>query len=151
MYESGWRRRSVWFVATTCPDGSPHVSPMWVGLDEDSPWFNTLVGRVKERNLRHDPRVCLSHHRDPFDRVHIHGRVARFMEGPEAERDLDRLAHKYLGTPYEWLLPGERRVTVVIEPLRVRRISASSPSGSSRETCRPTTPKATARGQLTRQ
>jgi PPOX class probable F420-dependent enzyme len=117
----------VWFVATTCPNGSPHVSPMWVGLDGDRPWFNTSVGRVKERNLRHDPRVCLSHHCDPFDRVQIHGRVARFVEGPEAERDMDRLAHKYLGTPYEWLLPGERRVTVVIEPLRVRRIVGVEP------------------------
>lgn len=120
---------SVWYVATTCPDGAPHVSPMWVGLDGDDPWFNTSVGRVKERNLRHDPRVCLSHHADPFDRVQIHGRVVRFVEGPEAGRDMDRLAHKYVGTPYEWLLPGEQRVTMVIEPLRVRRIVGVEPFG----------------------
>jgi PPOX class probable F420-dependent enzyme len=120
----------VWFVATTCPDGAPHVSPMWVGVDGDNPWFNTSVGRVKVRNLRHDPRVCLSHHADPFDRIQIHGRVARFVTGSEAERDIDRLAHKYLGTPYAWLLPGEQRVTVVIEPLRVRRIVGVEPFGS---------------------
>jgi len=125
------RAAAVWFVATTNPDGSPHVSPMWLGLDGDHPWFNTSMGRVKERNLRNDPRVCLSHadHADPFDRVQIHGRVARFVEGPEAERDMDLLAHKYLGTPYEWLLPEERRVTVVIEPLRVRRIVGVEPFG----------------------
>jgi PPOX class probable F420-dependent enzyme len=117
----------VWFVATTCPDGAPHVTPMWVGLDGDRPWFNTSVGRIKERNLRRDPRVYLSHHADPFDRIQIHGRVARFIAGPEAERDMDRLAHKYIGTPYEWLLPGEQRVTVVIEPLRVRRIVGVEP------------------------
>ncbi|MFI1963187.1 TIGR03618 family F420-dependent PPOX class oxidoreductase [Streptomyces pathocidini] len=119
----------VWFVATTGPDGAPHVSPMWMGLDGDNPWFNTSVGRVKLRNLRHDPRVCLSHHAEPFDRIQIHGRVARFVEGPKAERDMDRLAHKYLGTPYEWLLPGEQRVTVVIEPLRVRRVVGVEPFG----------------------
>ena len=118
---------AVWFVATTSPDGSPHVSPMWVGLDGDNPWFNTSVGRVKERNLRLDPRVCLSNHADPFDRIQIHGRVTRFVEGPQAERDMDRLAEKYLGTPYEWLMPGERRVTMVIEPLRVRRVVGVEP------------------------
>lgn len=122
----------VWFVATTNPDGSPHVSPMWVGLDENgAPYFNTSVGRVKERNLRHDPRVCLSHadQADPFDRVQIHGRVSHFVEGAQAERDMDGLAHKYLGTPYEWLLPDERRVSAVIEPLRVRRVVGVEPFG----------------------
>ncbi|OEV08411.1 oxidoreductase [Streptomyces nanshensis] len=120
---------AVWFVATTSPDGSPHVSPMWVGVDGDTPWFNTSVGRVKERNLRHDPRVCLSHHADPFDRVQIHARVAHFVEGAQAERDLDRLAHKYLGTPFAWLVPGEERVTVLLEPLRVRHIVGVEPLG----------------------
>ncbi|MGP3947930.1 TIGR03618 family F420-dependent PPOX class oxidoreductase [Streptomyces sp. 7N604] len=117
----------VWSVATTCPDGAPHVSPMWVDVDGEHPWFNTSVGRVKLRNLRHDPRVCLSHHADPFDRIQIHGRVTRFVQGPQAEHDMDRLARKYLGTPYEWLLPEEQRVTVVIEPLRVRRIVGVEP------------------------
>ncbi|MFF4953391.1 TIGR03618 family F420-dependent PPOX class oxidoreductase [Streptomyces chattanoogensis] len=120
---------AVWFVATTCPDGAPHVSPMWVDLDGGNPWFNTSVGRVKLRNLRNDPRVCLTHHADPFDRVQIHGRVVRFVEGQQAVRDMDRLAHKYLGTPYEWLLPEEQRVTVVIEPLRVRRVVGVEPFG----------------------
>jgi PPOX class probable F420-dependent enzyme len=117
----------VWYVATTSPDGSPHVSPMWIDVDGDTPWFNTSIGRVKERNLRHDPRVCLSHHADPFDRIQIHGRVTRFIEGTQAERDMDRLTDKYLGTPYEWLIPGERRVTVMIEPLRVRRVVGVEP------------------------
>ncbi|MGW0732131.1 PPOX class F420-dependent oxidoreductase [Streptomyces sp. NPDC002851] len=126
--------KGIWFVATTSPDGSPHVSPMWVDLDGDSVWFNTSVGRVKERNLRADPRVCLSNADtdNPFDRIQIHGRVTRFVEGEQANRDMDRLAHKYLGTPYEWLLPDERRITVVVEPLRVRRIVGVEPFGGAR-------------------
>ncbi|MFF9479033.1 PPOX class F420-dependent oxidoreductase [Streptomyces sp. NPDC014733] len=121
---------TFWYVATVNPDGSPHVSPMWVGLAGDLLLFNTSVGRIKERNLRHDPRVCLSHADpdDPYDRVQIHGRAVRFVEGPEAERNMDELARVYRGAAgYEWLLPGEQRVMVLIEPDRARRVTGVEP------------------------
>jgi PPOX class probable F420-dependent enzyme len=120
----------IWFVATVDADGAPHVSPMWVGLDGDLVFFNTAVGRIKERNLRRDPRVCLSHadHADPFDRVQIRGRVVRFVEGPEAERNMDRLAAKYVGTDrFEWGIPGERRVIAFVEPTKVRHVLGVEP------------------------
>ncbi len=73
----------IWYVATVDADGAPHVSPMWVGLDGDLLFFNTAVGRVKERNLRRDPRVCLSHadRADLYDRVQIRGRAVRLRGG----------------------------------------------------------------------
>lgn len=120
----------IWFVATVDADGAPHVSPMWVGLDGDLVFFNTAVGRVKERNLRRDPRVCLSHadRADPYDRVQIRGRVVRFVEGPEAVRNMDRLAAKYVGTErYEWGIPGERRVIAFVEPTKVRHVAGVEP------------------------
>ncbi|MER5963821.1 PPOX class F420-dependent oxidoreductase [Streptomyces sp. NPDC002057] len=116
----------VWYVGTVFPDGAPQVSPMWVDLEgEGELMFNTSVGRVKEENLRRDPRVYLSHADadDPFDRVQISGEVARFIEGDEAHERMDRLARKYLGSAgYEWLMPGERRVAVIVRPLKVRHI-----------------------------
>lgn len=121
---------TFWYVATTAPDGSPHISPMWVGLDGDLVFFNTSIGRIKERNLRHDPRVSLSHADpdNPYDRVQIRGRAVRFVEGPQAERDMDGLTRTYLGAErYPWLLPGEQRVTVLIEPSRVRRVVGVEP------------------------
>lgn len=120
----------IWYVATVDADGAPHVSPMWVGLDGDLVFFNTAVGRIKERNLRRDPRVCLSHadHADPFDRVQIRGRVVRFVEGAEAERNMDRLAAKYLGTErFEWLIPGEERVVAFVEATKTRRVVGVEP------------------------
>ncbi|MCX4967547.1 PPOX class F420-dependent oxidoreductase [Streptomyces sp. NBC_00654] len=120
----------IWYVGTVSPDGAPHVSPMWVGMDGDLLLFNTAIGRIKERNLRRDPRVCLSHAdaADPFDRVQIRGRAVRFVEGPEADRNMDRLARVYLGTErFEWRVPGERRVIVLIEPTRVRRVVGVEP------------------------
>ena len=120
----------LWYVATVDADGAPHVSPMWVGLDGDLVFFNTAVGRVKERNLRRDPRVCLSQadQVDAFDRVQIRGRVVRFVEGAEAERNMDLLAAKYLGTErFEWGIPGERRVVALVQPTKIRRVVGVEP------------------------
>ncbi|WP_414170138.1 PPOX class F420-dependent oxidoreductase [Streptoverticillium reticulum] len=135
----------IWYVGTTNRDGSPHVSPMWVGLDGDLLLFNTAVGRVKERNLRRDPRVCLSHAApaDPYDRVQIRGRAVGFVEGPEADRNMDMLAHTYLGTErFEWRIPGEERVIVLVEPSRVRRVVGVEPlpAGAPGASAPPTTP-----------
>ncbi|GAA1971196.1 PPOX class F420-dependent oxidoreductase [Kitasatospora viridis] len=120
------RAPNIWYVGTVFADGAPQVSPMWVDLEgEGELLFNTSAGRVKEENLRRDPRVYLSHAdaADPFDRVQISGVVARFVEGEEARERMDRLAHKYLGVErYEWLMPGERRVAVIVRPTKVRHI-----------------------------
>lgn len=121
---------NFWYVATVTPDGAPHVTPMWVGLEDGLIVFNTSVGRIKEENLRNDARVYLSHAdaENPYDRVQISGRVVRFVEGEEAERGMDRLTHKYLGlNGYPWLIEGERRVHVLIEPDRVRHIVGVEP------------------------
>ncbi|MBP2585894.1 PPOX class probable F420-dependent enzyme [Streptomyces sp. PvR006] len=116
----------IWYVGTVFPDGAPQVSPMWVDLEgEGELMFNTSVGRVKEENLRRDPRVYLSHAdaADPFDRVQISGEVSRFIEGEEAHARMDHLARKYLGADrFEWTMPGERRVAVIVRPLKVRHI-----------------------------
>lgn len=121
---------NIWYVATVDADGAPHVSPMWVGLEGDLVVFNTAVGRVKERNLRRDPRVCLSHAHpdDPYDRVQIRGRVVRLVEGAEADRNMDRLAAVYVGTErFEWGIPGERRVLAYVEPTKVRHVVGVEP------------------------
>ncbi|MFC9926346.1 PPOX class F420-dependent oxidoreductase [Streptomyces sp. NPDC127190] len=119
-----------WYVATVTPDGAPHVTPMWVGLEDGLIVFNTSVGRIKEENLRHDARVHLSHADpdNPYDRVQISGRAVRLVTGEAAERGMDRLTHKYLGLDrYPWLIEGEQRVHVLVEPERVRHIVGVEP------------------------
>ncbi|MFI5801825.1 PPOX class F420-dependent oxidoreductase [Streptomyces sp. NPDC051561] len=116
---------NFWYVATVDADGAPHVTPMWLDLEGEHLLFNTSVGRIKERNLRRDPRLYLSHAdaENPYDRIQIRGRAVGFVEGPEAELTMDRLAKKYTGADhYEWTVPGERRVTVLIEPSQIRHI-----------------------------
>ncbi|MFF4798785.1 PPOX class F420-dependent oxidoreductase [Streptomyces sp. NPDC001351] len=121
---------NFWHLATVGADGMPHVSPMWADIEDEYAMVNTSIGRVKIDNLRLNPNVSLSHHDadNPYDRAEIRGRVVRFVEGEEAERGMDRLARKYIGEDrYPWLLPGERRVMLLIEPVRVRRVVGVEP------------------------
>jgi PPOX class probable F420-dependent enzyme len=110
------------FVGTINPDGSPQVTPVWTHLENGHITFNTAKGRVKERNLRRDPRVALSitARDDPMDKVDVIGRVVDIIEGDEAFAQIDDFAEKYIGRrPYPWLQEGEQRVKMVIEPVRV--------------------------------
>ncbi|MFM9446841.1 hypothetical protein [Streptomyces acidiscabies] len=48
--------------------------------------------------------------------------------GEEALLGMDRLTRKYLGLErYPWLMAGERRVMLLIEPVRVRRVVGVEP------------------------
>jgi PPOX class probable F420-dependent enzyme len=110
------------FVGTVNKDGSPQVTPVWTDASNGYIRFNTAVGRAKERNLRRDPRVGLSitARDDPWNKADIRGRVVDFIEGAEADDNIDDLSEKYIGQrPYPWRNPEETRVIVVIEPERV--------------------------------
>jgi PPOX class probable F420-dependent enzyme len=112
------------FVGTVNSDGSPQVTPVWTHVENGYITFNTAVGRAKERNLRHDPRVGLSiaSRDDPMDKVDVIGRVVNMVEGDEAENQIDDLSEKYIGQrPYPWRR-GETRVKVVVEPVRVHQM-----------------------------
>jgi len=111
------------FLATVMEDGSPQVSPIWIAMEDGNITFNTALGRLKEKNMRRDPRVAISvaDRDDIYDRVTIRGRVLEMIDGEGAERQIDDLARKYLGTDYPWRKPGENRLKVVVEPVVVAR------------------------------
>ncbi len=105
-------------LATLMPDGSPQVTPVWVDLEGDRILVNTAEGRAKPRNVRRDPRVAISIHRqdDPYSSAFIRGRVVEITHEGADER-IDKLAKKYLGQDtYPYRQPGEQRVILVIEP-----------------------------------
>jgi PPOX class probable F420-dependent enzyme len=111
--------RNFGHLATVMEDGSPHVSPVWVDCENNHVLINTAVGRIKERNMRRDPRVAVSlvEHDDPYNEVHIRGRVVEMIEGDEAWDHIDALNRRYHETdqPYR-RRPGMERVIVRIEP-----------------------------------
>jgi len=110
------------FLATVDDDGAPQVSPVWIDRDGDTILVNTAAGRVKDRNMRREPRIAISipSGGDFYDKVDIRGHVVDLVEGEEAERHIDKLAKKYTGEDtYPNRKEGERRVIFRIEPDRI--------------------------------
>ena len=108
-------------LGTVNPDGSPQVSVVWIKRDGDLLRFSTAEGRVKARNLRHDPRVHLSFTPvdDPYRNITIRGNVTELTT--DGTWLIDELAEKYTGRfPYPWGQPGEVRLNVVVEPTSIR-------------------------------
>jgi PPOX class probable F420-dependent enzyme len=107
-------------LATLMPDGSPHVSPVWCDYDGRHVLINSAKGRVKDRNMRRDPRVGMDimDPDNPYRHLSVRGRVVEVTE-QGADEHIDRLAKKYLGLDrYPNRAPGEVRVIYRIEPER---------------------------------
>jgi PPOX class probable F420-dependent enzyme len=108
--------------ATVMPDGSPHVSPVWIDYEDGMVLVNTAEGRAKWRNVKRDPRVALSvaNVDDPYDMTSIQGRVVE-MTHEGANEHIDKLSERYRGkTPYGKYVP--RRVLLKIRPERISRM-----------------------------
>ena len=105
-------------IATTMPDGSPQVTPVWFDYTNGKIRINTARGRVKARNMKVGAKVALAII-DPdntFRYIAIRGKVVAEDE-KEADAHIDSLAKKYLNQDkYPFRQPGEKRVSYVIEP-----------------------------------
>jgi PPOX class probable F420-dependent enzyme len=87
-------------LVTLEPDGTPQVSCVWVGLEDDEIVAGHLFELRKVRNIRQNPRVVLSMQTDGSSNgmdhyLVVHG-TARITEGGAPEL-LQRLARTYLG------------------------------------------------------
>ena len=83
-------------MATVRPDGFPQQTVMWYDLEDDFVLLNTLRGRIKDANLRRDPRLSLCIE-DDYRYVTLEG-VAELIEDQEtAQADIARLAIRYHG------------------------------------------------------
>ena len=65
--------------ATTMPDGSPQVSPVWVDYDGGLILINTAKGRVKEKNIKNNSKVALSvfDMNNPYEMATIQGTITQ--------------------------------------------------------------------------
>jgi PPOX class probable F420-dependent enzyme len=107
------------FLGTLMPDGSPQVTPVWFDLDGEFIRVNSARGRLKDKNMRRDPRVALSmiDPENPYRHLSIRGKVVEVTE-KGADAHIDALAKKYLGLDtYPYRQPGEVRVIYRIQPL----------------------------------
>ncbi len=110
------------FLSSLMKDGSPHVTPTWVDIENGDILVNTAVGRVKHRNISRDPRVALSiiNQNNQYEMVTVRGKVTEQITGETAEKHIDKLSKKYIDLDkYPRRSKGEQRVILKIKPEKI--------------------------------
>lgn len=111
-------KKALGNLGTMMPDGSPQVTPVWVDFDGTHVRFNSALGRMKDKNVRRDPRVAIAliDPDNPYRYLEVRGRVVEITQDG-ADDHIDSLAKKYLGKDkYPFRKEGEVRVTYKVEP-----------------------------------
>lgn len=110
-------------LATLNENGTIQQTTMWYLLEGDTIVMNTKAGRVKDRNLRRDPRIslCLE---NGYHYLTISGKVELIEDQATAQRDIYRLAVRYDGEEsadrqMADQFSQEQRVTIHLTPERV--------------------------------
>jgi PPOX class probable F420-dependent enzyme len=113
---------AVAVFGTINPDGTPLMTPVWVGHDGDDVLVNSARGRLKVENAEREPAagVCVMDPEDPYRYLSVWGQVVEVTEA-EAEAHIHELSRRYTGTDYD--LSGESTARVV---LRLRPEGVSS-------------------------
>jgi PPOX class probable F420-dependent enzyme len=91
------RSHDLW-LATTWPDGRPHVMPVWGVWLDDAVWFSSSLGSRKARNLAANDRCVLATD-NPQEPVIVEGRAELVPDPPTIQRFADAVNAKY-GTDY---------------------------------------------------
>lgn len=102
-------------VGTVEPDGSPHVTPVWVDTDGEHILFNIVKGWVKYRNIERNPAVAISvaDRANDYRTLWVKGTAELVEEG--ADEHIDKMARKYLGRDtYPRRKAGEQRIIVKV-------------------------------------
>jgi PPOX class probable F420-dependent enzyme len=127
MVESG----RLAHLVTLNRDGSPQVSCVWVGIEDDEIVSAHLSDRQQKlRNVRRDPRVALSIEgveiQSPglLQYLVVHGR-ARITEGGAPEL-LQELAYRYLGPDVKFPPMPDPPPGLVLR-IEVERIGGTGP------------------------
>jgi PPOX class probable F420-dependent enzyme len=125
--------RSFAYLATTRPDGSPDVVPVWVTSVGGRIAFFTQTTSSKAKNLEQDARVAfaIADEANPYRAAHVRGRVVERRTDEAIWDDvIDPMAVKYTGEPFPFR-PGTTILCLVeVESAKVRELPFrhSSPS-----------------------
>jgi PPOX class probable F420-dependent enzyme len=119
-YSDLFKKKAFANLGTLMQDGSPQVTPVWFDFDGKHLRVNSALGRVKDKNIRRDPRVSLSIQdpENPYRYLEVRGKVVDITQNG-ADDHINSLSQKYLGNPvYPYRQPGEVRVLYKIEPVK---------------------------------
>lgn len=118
-----FHKKTFGHLATIMPDGTPHVTSVYVDYDGKHILINSARGRIKDGNIEQRPFVAIQiPDPDNSDRyIAVRGPVVEITE-EGADEHLDKLSQRYLDKekyPPSMRFPGEVRVLYKIEPRHV--------------------------------
>ena len=118
-------------LTTLNRDGSPQVTLIWVGIEDDEFVIGHLALHQKIKNIGRDPRVALSLIADGTspqgmrEYIVVYGK-ARITEGGAVPL-LQRLAPLYIGPKADFPLPSMRNIPGYITRIAPERFSGIGP------------------------
>src|SRR5215510_15396292 len=97
-YADLFQKKAFAHLATVNEDGSPQVTPVWVGYDGTHVLVNSARGRRKDKNMERNPAVALSIQDpdNPYRYLEVRGKVEDITESG-ADHHIDKMAKKYMG------------------------------------------------------
>ncbi len=119
-----FQKKAFGNLATTMPDGSPQVTPVWVDFDGSHVIINSARGRQKDKNMQRNAKVALSilDPDNPYRYLEVRGKVDAITE-EGADAHIDKMAQKYMGKDkYPWRRPEEVRVLYKILPTKTTQM-----------------------------
>lgn len=120
--------KNLW-VATTWPDGRPHLSPVWAVWLDDAAWFSCGLHARKLVNLRANPRCSLGTD-DSDNPVVVDGMAEIVVERIAIRRFLDALNTKYESDISEDFLDPGTNASVRVRPVTALGIRHDDFNGS---------------------
>ncbi len=118
-------------LTTLNSDGSPQVTVVWVGIENEEFVIGHLAVHQKVRNIRRDPRVALSLLGDKTNAQGLREYLvaygdARVTEGGAVPL-LQRLAPIYLGSKADFPPPAMRNIPGYVTRIAPARFSGIGP------------------------
>jgi PPOX class probable F420-dependent enzyme len=108
--------KAILFLATSMPDGSPQVTPVWFDNDGEHILINTNEGRVKDKNMKARAKVAMviQDPNTPYRYLQIRGKVVEITrEG--ADEHINKLSLRYHNKPWKYC-EGQKRIIYKIKP-----------------------------------
>jgi PPOX class probable F420-dependent enzyme len=123
-YKKLFESKSFATFATLMPDGSPHLTVVWIDSEENFIYVNAARGRQKVKNVQRDPTVSLliMDPNDPYRYLTLSGEVVEVTEQGAVEH-YNKLGLRYLETKNLYQKrhgsTGSTRVLLRIHPKNV--------------------------------
>jgi len=109
--------KAMLYLATSMPDGSPQVTPVWFSADAEYIFINTNEGRVKDKNMKARPKVAMTI-QDPnkiYRYLGMRGEVVSYTT-VGADEHINMLALRYDNEPWTYR-ETQKRIIFKIKPI----------------------------------